>query len=69
MFQSLGSSEVGKWLLDYSRRVQDYAHDSRSWEGDENKDSAALAARLIEKCLVQKIRPKHESTPIVSEFE
>ena len=69
MFASLGSSELGKQFLDYARRVQDYAHDSRSWEGNDSKESAAQTARLIEKCFVEKIRPKHKSEPIVSEFE
>lgn len=70
MFQALGSSEIGKWLLDYTRRLQDYAHDSRSWEGEEDKNSASLASRLLEKQIVEKIRPKDTSTPIVeSEFE
>lgn len=69
MFTNLGSSEIGKWLVDYAKRLQDYAHDSRSWEGEEDKNSASLTSRLLEKQIVEKIRPKHESEPIVSEFE
>lgn len=70
MFRSLGSSEMGKWLLDYSRRVQDFAHDSRSWEGDDSKESAAQTSRLIENLYIAKIRPKTDTKSIVeSEFE
>lgn len=69
MFRTLGQSELGKQLLDYFKRVQDHAYDSRSWEKDDSKESASQAARLIEKCLVEKIRPKHNSEPIVGEFE
>jgi hypothetical protein len=69
LFNSLAQTESGKQLLDYLKRVEDYAHDSRSWKEGDTKESAAHAARLIKDELIERIKPSSDDPKVVNEYE
>lgn len=54
-FENLNKSDSGKILVAYCKRVVDYVYDSRSWSDGDTKESAAHAARVIQKYLVDRI--------------
>lgn len=54
-FKHLSNTEIGRFLVDYAKKLQDYAHDSRSWEAEDSKESAAQVSRFLQKYLIDKI--------------
>lgn len=69
LFRALSKSDSGKVLAGYLKKVQDFIHDSRNWKNDENKESAAIAARAIQECLIDKIRQNSGGGVILNESE
>lgn len=68
-FRNISNTEVGKFFHAYAEKVRDYAFDSRNWKEGDTKESAALAARLIEDMIINKIRPKSHSDRIINQHE
>jgi hypothetical protein len=56
VFKNLSESELGKFLVTYFKRVQDYAFDSRNWEKGMTHEAASHAAKLLQTCVLDKIR-------------
>jgi len=69
MFKVLSGSDVGLNMTDYLKRVIDYIHDSRSWKGDEDKNSASLAGRAIDELIVKKIKPSQTHQKVGEVYE
>lgn len=68
-FKALSNSETGGYLADYSKRVIDFVHDSRSWKEGDTKESASQAARIIKELFLEKIRPTPKQGQAVNQFE
>lgn len=64
MFKGLSKSQLGKDLVDYLERLESHVHDSRSWSGDDSKESAAQAAKIIKTHLRQKLVPQKGNVKI-----
>ena len=56
VFKNMSESELGTFLATYMKRVQDYCYDSRNWKDGDTKESADLAARVIQETFINKIR-------------
>ena len=65
LFKALSKSSLGKDLVDYLDRVQDYICDSREWEEGDTKESANQAARVIKEKIRNRISPQKQSKPIL----
>lgn len=68
-FKNMSETEAGRQLSDMLKRVIDFAHDSRSWQEGDTKESAAHAARLLKETILDKISPKGDSKTKINEFE
>lgn len=66
-FRAISSTEMGRFLHEYAERVRDHAFDSRNWPEGVTKESAQLAANLIEELIVNKIRPKAAQGQIMNQ--
>lgn len=54
-FKNINQTESGKVLVDYCKKLENFAYDSRSWEDGDTKESASHAARLIRKYLIDRL--------------
>lgn len=68
-FKGMSQTELGKWLVDYAKRVEDAAYDSRNWEPGMTIEAAKLSAKLIREHFINRIRPKVKEDEGESEYE
>lgn len=68
-FKNLSQTDTGRYLVDYLKRVKDYAYDSRSWSDKTTKESAEDTARLLQEFVIDKIHPKQGGSKGVNQFE
>lgn len=68
-FKGLSQTDTGRYLVEYLKRVRDYAYDSRSWGDKTTKESAEDAARLITELVIEKIQPKTSGGKPQNQFE
>jgi hypothetical protein len=61
MFKALGNSGLGKDLIDYLKRLEDYICDVRSWEAGDTPESVKKASKHLSKHLRDKIKPASKS--------
>lgn len=59
-FKTVSETEVGTFLLEYAKRVQDHCFDSRAWPKDGSKESAEHASKMIQECFIDKIKGKKD---------
>lgn len=68
-FKNISQVESGSFLLDYFKRLEEHAYNSKDWQEGDTKESAARAAKLIREHLIEKIRPAKSGGQVPSDFE
>ncbi len=69
VFKNLSESELGSFLVSYMKKVQDYCYDSRNWSSGDTKESAHLAAKVIQEAFIDKVRPSKSQATTLNQHE
>lgn len=68
-FKSMSETDSGRYLAEYVKRLIDCVYDSRNWKEGDTKESAALAARILQEHLLDNIRSSKAPAVPVNQFE
>lgn len=68
-FEQLSRTETGRYFADYVKRVIDCVYDSRNWSESDSRESARLAAKMLEDQVLNRIRPQQKNAKPDNQFE
>lgn len=68
-FRDLSETDLGKFISDYAKRIQDYAYDSRSWGPNDSKEVAARVSSLLQELIIDKISKQHDTGKVNINYE